>query len=114
GNNRQQVFFFDADRSLYLELLKEHAELFGLEVLGYCLMSNHMHLVAIPAAEDSLAKAVGRTDFRYTQAVNRSRGWSGHLWQNRFHSCPLERVHQWQALAYVDLNTTPLQKLKKL
>jgi putative transposase len=104
GNNRQQVFFSDDDRALYLALLKAEAERFDLEILGYCLMSNHMHLVAIPAGAETLAKAVGRTDYRYTQAVNRSRGWSGHLWQNRFYSCPLDEVHQWQALAYVDLN----------
>jgi putative transposase len=88
GNNRQPVCFSDEDRALYLSLLKDHAERFGLQILGCCLMSNHMHLVGIPAAADSLAKAIGRTDFRYTHAVNRSRGWSGHLWQNRFCSCP--------------------------
>jgi len=104
GNNRQQVFFDDADRTLYLSLLKTHAEKFGVEVLGYCLMSNHIHLVAIPAGPHALARAIGRTDFRYTQTVNRARGRSGHLWQNRFFSCPLEDVHQWRALVYVDLN----------
>jgi REP element-mobilizing transposase RayT len=66
GNNRQQVFFSGQDRLLYLALLKAHAERFGLQILGYCLMSNHMHLVGIPAAADSLARAIGRTDFRYT------------------------------------------------
>jgi putative transposase len=104
GNNRQAVFFSDEDRELYLALLKAEADRFGLEILGYCLMSNHMHLVGVPAGPQSLAKAVGRTDYRYTQAINRARRWSGHLWQNRFYSCPLDEVHQWRALAYVDLN----------
>ena len=74
GNNRQDVFFVDDDRRVYLGLLKEQAERFGLEILGYCLMSNHVHLVAVPAGEDSLAKAVGRTHFLYTQYVNRLHG----------------------------------------
>ena len=104
GNNRQDVFFDDEDRRLHLALLKEHAARFELQVLGYCLMSNHVHLVAIPGHPASLAKAIGRTDFTYTQAVNRARGWSGHLWQNRFFSCPLEDVHLWRALCYVDRN----------
>ncbi|NLX14685.1 MAG: transposase, partial [Phycisphaerales bacterium] len=69
GNNRQDVFFVDDDRRVYLGLLKQQAERFGLEILGYCLMSNHVHLVAVPAGEDSLAKAVGRTHFLYTQYV---------------------------------------------
>ena len=74
GNNRQDVFFVDDDRRVYLGLLKQQAERFGLEILGYCLMSNHVHLVAVPAGEDSLAKAVGRTHFLYTQYVNRLHG----------------------------------------
>ena len=104
GNNRQQVFFCDSDRELYLRLLREHAGRFGVEVVGWCPMTNHMHLVAIPAGKDSLAKAVGRTDYRYTQTLNRARGGTGQLWQNRFFSCPLDEGHTWQALCYVDRN----------
>jgi putative transposase len=48
GNNRQDVFFVDDDRRVYLELLKAQADKEALEVVGYCLMSNHVHLVAIP------------------------------------------------------------------
>ena len=43
GNNRQDVFFVDDDRRVYLALLAEQAERYGLEILGYCLMSNHVH-----------------------------------------------------------------------
>ena len=71
GNNHQDVFFVDDDRRVYLELLRDHAERFGLSILGYCLMTNHVHLIAIPDDFDSLAKAVGRTNFRYAQYVNR-------------------------------------------
>ena len=61
------MFVVDDDRKVYLELLKEQADKYGLEILAYCLMTNHIHLVAIPHEEDALAKAVGRTHFRYTQ-----------------------------------------------
>ncbi len=81
GNNRQDVFFTDEDRRFYLETLKQHSERFGVEVCGYCLMTNHVHLVVTPAAEDSLAKAIGRTHFQYSQYINRFHGRSGHLWQ---------------------------------
>lgn len=53
GNNRQDVFFVDDDRFVYLELLKEQAEKYGLEIQGYCLMSNHVHLVAVPNSEQA-------------------------------------------------------------
>ena len=104
GNNRQDVFFVDDDRRVYLSYLKEHCEKYGVELLGWCLMTNHIHLIARPASETSLAKALGRTHFRYTQYINRFHGRSGHLWQNRFFSCPLGREHFWQALRYVEQN----------
>lgn len=67
-------------------------------------MTNHVHLVATPHREESLAKAVGRTHFLYTQYVNRLHGRSGHLWQNRFFSCALRGVHFWRTLCYVKRN----------
>lgn len=104
GNNRQDVFFVDDDRRVYLSLLKEQSQKFGLEILGWCLMTNHIHLIARPTNEESLAKAVGRTHLRYTQYINRFHKRCGHLWQNRFYSCPLGREHFWQALLYVEQN----------
>ena len=104
GNNRQAVFFVDQDRQVYLELLQEQAGKYGLEILAYCLMDNHIHLVAIPHEEEALAKAVGRTHVRYTQYINRFHKRSGHLWQGRFYSCALDGRHLWLALKYVELN----------
>ena len=104
GNNRQDVFFVDDDRRVYLELLREQAHKYGLEILAYCLMSNHVHLVAIPHEEEALAQAIGRTHFRYTQYINRVHGRSGHLWQGRFYSCALDGRHLWLAIKHVELN----------
>lgn len=104
GNNRQDVFFVDADYRVYLEILKRQADRFGLTVDAYCLMPNHVHLIARPRRAESLAKAVGRTHFLYTQHVNRLHGRSGHLWQNRFYSCALDAKHFWSATAYVERN----------
>ena len=104
GNNRQAVFFVEEDYAVYLELLGEQAEKFGLAIDGYCLMPNHIHLIVTPGDTDSLAKGVGRTHFRYTQYINRFHRRSGHLWQNRFFSCPLDQAHLIAAMAYVERN----------
>ena len=79
GSNRQDVFFVGDDRRVYLELLRDHAQRFGFSVLGYCLMTNHVHVVGTPERGDSLAKAIGRTNFRYAQYVNRLQGRSALL-----------------------------------
>jgi len=104
GNNRQDVFFVDDDRRVYLGLLSKQSSKHGLEILGYCLMRNHIHLIATPEREDSLANAIGRAHFSYTQYINRMHGRSGHLWQGRFYSCVLDELHLLRAMRYIECN----------
>ena len=104
GNNRRDVFFVDDDRRMYLKLLRERCHAGGVRILAYCLMTNHVHLIAVPRSEDGRARAIGRTHFLYTQYINRLHGRSGHLWQNRFFSCALEDSHLWAIARYVERN----------
>ena len=104
GNDRQDVFRTDVDRVRYLQLLAEHAGQWGVRLLGYCLMSNHVHLIAVPRSPESFARGIGRAHYRYTREYNLMNRRSGHLWQNRFYSCPLSDSHAATALRYVDLN----------
>ena len=48
GNRRQDVFFSDEDRVRYLEWMKTYSEKYGLDILSYCLMTNHVHFVVLP------------------------------------------------------------------
>lgn len=104
GTNREPVFHSHGDRRVYLDLLHENCELGGLKVLAYCLMPNHIHLIAVPEDEIALSVVLRRTHGRYAQYFNARKQRSGHLWQNRFYSCPLERAHLWNALSYVERN----------
>ncbi len=104
GNNKQDVFFVDDDRRAYLQFLREQGERYGFRLEGYCLMTNHIHAVGVPAREESLAKAMGRTHFLYAQYVNKMHARSGHLWQNRFYSCAIDDDQAPNALCYVELN----------
>jgi len=67
-------------------------------------MPNHVHVIAVPELETSLAQGFGRTHNDYARYLNKLRGRSGHLWQNRFYSAPMDRGHVLRALRYVDLN----------
>jgi REP-associated tyrosine transposase len=104
GNRKQTVFFDDTDRRMYLELLARHARMCSLCIVGYCLMGNHVHIVAIPARRDTLARSLGRAHVDYARWLNLRRGETGHVWQNRFFSCPMDDFHQWEALRYVEQN----------
>ena len=104
GNARQVIFGGHPDRLAYLELLRQHCALYRLPLLGYCLMSNHVHLIVIPRAAHSLAQALKHTHGRYAAYWNARQSSSGHVWQGRFYSCPLDDSHLWTALRYVELN----------
>jgi putative transposase len=104
GNNRQDVFFSDQDHLRYLELLRQNCLCYDVRVLGWCLMTNHVHLILIPGSAESLALTLGQLHSQYALEQNRQRRRVGHLWQNRFFSCALEAAHLLAALHYVELN----------
>ena len=104
GNRRMDVFFSDGDRAAYLDLLQELSAQHGLHILGYCLMSNHVHLVGIPRKTDSMARTIQIIQVRHTHAINRIKGWHGNLWQQRYFACALDDLHLWLAVRYVEQN----------
>jgi len=104
GNGRANVFDSDDDRVVFLDLLAAYSLQYRLTIWGYCLMSNHFHLIAVPSHEDAAAKALGRLEADYARYVNVRRRTSGHLWQARYHSVPMDSNYCWRALAYVERN----------
>lgn len=104
GNGRRDAFFTDQDRAVYLRTLAEYSGRYELKLLGYCLMRNHVHLIAAPEKPDSMARALGRTHADYARWLHVKHGSNGHLWQSRYFSCPLDAGYLWQALRYVEMN----------
>jgi len=104
GNYRQNVFEDDSDKSKYIEFIREYSEKYGMKIYAYCLMSNHVHFIAAPVKEDSLAMTFKYSNMRYSSYFNRKNKRSGHLWQGRFYSCPLQFEHALEALRYVERN----------
>jgi len=109
GNRRQQTFFCDEDYEAYLDLLSEWCGKCGVEIWAYCLMPNHVHLVAVPDAEEALKAAIGEAHRRYTRRVNFREGWRGHLWQGRFASYPMDEAYLLAAARYIELNPVKAQ-----
>jgi putative transposase len=104
GNRRDDVFFTIDDREAYLLWLKEYSVKSKVEVLAYCLMTNHVHLVAVPETRDGLQRMLKPLNMRYAQRINRAQNWKGHVWQGRFFSSPLDEDYLWAAVRYVECN----------
>jgi len=104
GNRRLPTFFSDDDYEAYLALMAKYGADCGLAVWAWCLMPNHVHLVAVPETAEALARGIGEAHRRYTRRINFREGWRGHLWQERFFSCVLDGRHALAAARYVERN----------
>jgi putative transposase len=99
-----QVFFSDDDYQAYRAILAHQARRHELQVWAYCLMPNHVHLVGTPATADGLSLPIGEAHRRFALQINRRERWTGHLWQERFSSFPMDETHLLAAVRYVLLN----------
>src|SRR5690348_8402252 len=91
GNNRAPCFFSDEDRKFYLFHLARLLPRARCALHAYCLMTNHVHLLATPQEIDSCATLMKSVGQLYTQYVNRTYGRTGTLWEGRFKSCLVQR-----------------------
>jgi putative transposase len=104
GNRRQQTFFCDDDYTAYIDLMSEWCAKCHVDIWAWCLMPNHVHLIAVPESEQGLARAIGEAHRRYTRRINFREKWRGHLWQERFASFPMDENHLLAAARYVEMN----------
>jgi putative transposase len=104
GNYRQQVFYREADRTLYLQLLKEYSRHYGVAIQAYCLMRNHVHLIATPHDRKGLSRLLQRLHSEYARNLHCRLRRVGHLWQARYGSVAMDEEHLWAAMVYVEQN----------
>jgi putative transposase len=104
GIRRFDIFREREDRDLYLECFGEASRRFGLTICAYCLMTNHVHFVAIPVRRDSIWKTFHRCHCRYAKRFNLKYGLAGHLFQGRPFSTVLDDRHFWSAMRYFERN----------
>jgi len=104
GNRRERTFFEEGDYALYLDLLADGAGQARTEIWCYCLMPNHVHIVAVPSDEDGLRRTFRYVHRHYTGYINARMRVTGHLWQGRFGSVAMDEPHLHNAFRYVSLN----------
>jgi putative transposase len=104
GNRRLATFFHDEDYKAYIALMAEWCRKCRVEIWAYCLMPNHVHLIAVPESEDGLRCGIGEAHRRYSRRINFREEWRGHLWQGRFSSFPMDETYLLAAARYVEKN----------
>jgi putative transposase len=104
GNNKEEIFQSDEDRRRYLYWFEEAKQKYGMRIISYCLMDNHVHYIAIADNELSFARTINAVHMRYAQYFNQKNKRVGHLWQGRYYSCLLDNAHLVAAVRYVERN----------
>lgn len=104
GNRRMTTFFRNDDYQEYIRLMAEWCQKHGVEIWAYCLMPNHVHLIAVPQTDDGLRRGIGEAHRRYSRMINFRENWRGHLWQGRFASFPMDESYLLAAARYVEMN----------
>lgn len=105
GHNRQTVFAETADYGYYLETLKEWKREYNIRVYGWCLMTNHVHLILEPPDDKRMGMLMKRLAGRQTRFVNCLEGRTGSLWEGRYKSSPIQTERYLLAcIRYVELN----------
>lgn len=104
GVRSMDIFPDDTARCSYLQFLSEESGRAGVQILSWCLMTNHVHFIAIPHESQSLARAFGEAHRRFTRMRNFCEKVRGYLFQGRFCSCVLDEKHLVAAVRYVERN----------
>ena len=113
GNYRQKVFDKQEHYLKYCQWIDEYVREKKLQILAYCLMSNHVHFIVMPKDEKDLSEVFKIVHMKYAHYINRQRSVRGHLWQGRFNSCVLDEAHLYGAVRYVENNPVRAKIVKE-
>ncbi len=105
GNNREACFIEPENYQFYLELWQRLSERYGVQVHAYCLMTNHIHVLATPDKESSLSDTMKVVGSRYAQYINRTYNRTGTLWEGRHRSSLVQsEKYLLTCCRYIELN----------
>ena len=105
GNNRQDCFYQDNDRLVYLSILRDLSRLRGCALHAYCLMTNHIHVLLTPMDETGCSLMMRDLARRYSSYFNGRYSRTGQLWEGRFRSCLVDSArYVLGCYRYIELN----------
>ncbi len=111
GNSRQDIFFEDEDKRIFLSALTDSCDLHGVRLIAYVLMPNHFHLI-VQTEKPNLSEFMRHFLVTYTVRINRKWGRTGHVFQGRYKSLIIDEESYLLPLTrYIHLNPIRSEEL---
>jgi len=113
GNQKQQIFLEPGDFSEFIRRLRRYKRKYGFSLYGYCLMTNHLHIIGEPKDSQGLAKFMQGLLRSYTSYFNKKYRKTGHLWEGRFKSkIVVKDSYLVDCIHYIELNPVRANMVK--
>ena len=104
GDRQEDIYDDDCDRRLFLDIFGDVCDVYNWVCHGYCLMSNHYHLI-VETPDANLSKGMRQLNGLYTRKYNLSHNRVGHVFQGRYKAIHVDKERYLLELArYVVLN----------
>jgi len=114
GNNREACFIEPGNYQYYLDLLRDISGRYGLSVHAYCLMTNHVHILATPSKRSSISNTMKVVGSRYAQYINKKYNRTGTLWEGRHKSSLVQSDKYFLTCCrYIELNPVVAQMVTR-
>jgi len=105
GNNKRKVFRYERDKNRYHQYLRDFKLEDKIDIYHYCLMNNHLHLIAGLNQDSNISRFMKRANLRYFYYYRKKYTYCGHLWQGRFKSKIIDsEEYLIQCGKYIELN----------
>jgi putative transposase len=105
GNNRTQIFLGHDDYERFITILRGAASRHRVEIHGYVLMSNHVHLLTTSRTPTGIEKTMHSVGFQYARYFNDHHQRTGALYEGRYRATIIDNEAYWfRCLRYVELN----------
>lgn len=105
GINREDIFKTKEDKIKYLELLEKYYLEFKINIIAYCIMDNHVHLLMHTKTTQDISNFMKQVNSIYAMDYNRKKNRVGYVYRNRFKSVPImtrEQMHK--CIKYIHMN----------
>lgn len=114
GINKEYIFETNEEKEKYLKLLKKYYIEFKIDVIAYCIMDNHAHMLLHSDRIENISNFMQKINSIYAMDYNKSKNRVGYVFRNRFESVPiLKREQMYTCIKYIHMNPVKSHIVKK-